>query len=92
MGLDLTGMNKNEAITALINSGLDFTEANKYWIANKPANGSGFKARLFDRLAEGEMSEGDLDLFLLEESANVKKNRANWVGIVGMANRIWEAK
>jgi hypothetical protein len=82
--VNIEGMTKNEAMTALINAGYDFNGANKYWIENRPERGTGFKARFYAELEKGAMS--------VPESDNVRKNRANFDGVRKMANAIWELK
>lgn len=92
IAIDLSNMDKNAAITALINSGLDFKEANKYWVENRPERGTGFKARFYAELEKGEMSVEDFKKFLEPESDNVKKNASNFDGVRKMANAIWAGK
>ena len=87
----IEGLSKNEAITALISEGgMDFAEANKYWIENRPERGTGFKARFYAELEKGIMDAEAFNKFLEPESDNVKKNKANFDGVRKMANRIWE--
>ena len=90
--VNIEGMTKNEAMTALINAGYDFNGANKYWIENRPERGTGFKARFYAELEKGAMSVEAFDAFLNPESDNVRKNRANFDGVRKMANAIWELK
>ncbi len=75
--ISIEGMDKNEAITTLIGSGLDFKAANKYWIENRPEAGSGFRVRFLDELVKGEMDEKAFVDFLKTESKNVQRN-AKW--------------
>ncbi len=85
-------MDKNEAITALINSGLDFKAANKFWVDNRPENGSGFKAGFYAKLVEGPMSESDFDSIIAEASSNVQKHKSAHNAVREAANEIWAAK
>ena len=70
----------------------DYPAALVAWAETRGEIGTGFKAEFFAELEKGSMSAEGLDLFLLDRSANVRKNKANWDGIRRMANRIWEAK
>lgn len=90
--VNIEGLDKNAAITALIKSGLDFKAANKYWVENRPERGTGFKARFYSELEKGAMSVEDFKKFLEPESDNVKKNASNFDGVRKMANAIWAGK
>jgi len=73
-------------------NGIDVEAALVAWAEARGEIGSGFKADFFAELEKGEMDEKAMDTFLADKSPNVIKNRANWNGIRGMANRIWKAK
>lgn len=89
IGID--GLSKIPAIVKLcVEGGVDSDVATKFWTENKPEVAKGFKAVFFDFLVEGAKTESDLDEFLKGKSVNVVKNRANWVGMMTCANRIWE--
>jgi len=90
--VNIEGMNKNDAITALIISGLDFKAANKFWVENRPENGSGFKAGFYAKLVDGPMSEADFDSIIAEASPNVQKHRSAHNAVREAANEIWAKK
>ena len=88
---NLEGMAKPEAMDFLAEKGMGYAEATKFWAANKPEAGTGFKAGFYAELEKGFMDADAFDLFLADKSPNVRKNRANFDGVRKMANRIWEA-
>lgn len=90
--INIEGMDKNAAITALINSGMDYKTANKFWVENRPEGGSGFKAGFYAKLVEGPMSETDFDSIIAEASENVRKHRSAHNAVREAANEIWAAK
>lgn len=86
-------MKKAEYINDQIASGeTDIEVILESWAEYRGETGSGFKADFFAELEKGPMDPEAMDAFLADKSENVRKNRANWNGIRGMANRIWEAK
>lgn len=89
--LNLEGLDKNAAITALINSGLDFKAANKYWVENRDERGTGFKARFYALLGEGEMSEKTFEDLIALESKNVIAHKSAHNAVRELANLIWSA-
>ena len=91
-GFSIEGMDKNTAITALIKAGLDFKAANKYWVENRPENGSGFKAGFYAKLVDGPMSEADFNSIIAEASPNVQKHRSAHNAVREAANEIWAKK
>ncbi len=88
--ISIEGMDKNAAITALINSGLDFKAANKYWVENRPERGSGFKAGFYAILAEGPMDEKTFEAMIALESKNVIAHKSAHNAVRELANKIWE--
>lgn len=87
--LNLEGLDKNAAITSLINSGLDFKAANKFWVENRPERGSGFKAKFYALLAEGEMDDKTFDDLIALESKNVIAHKSAHNAVRELANKIW---
>ncbi len=90
--VNIEGMDKNAAITALINSGLDFKAANKYWVENRPEGGTGFKAGFYAMLVLGPMDDGTFDLLISESSPNVQKHKSAHNSVRLAANEIWAQK
>ncbi len=90
--INIEGMDKNAAITALINSGLDFKAANKFWVENRPEGGSGFKAGFYAKLVEGPMSETEFEMLIQDASTNVQKHKSAHNAVREAANEIWAAK
>ena len=86
-------LKKNEFLADWMeNNSIDIPAALEAWAEYRGETGSGFKADFFAELEKGAMTVEAMDIFLSDKSENVIKNRANWNGIRGMANRIWEAK
>ncbi len=90
--VNIEGMDKNAAITSLINSGLDFKAANKYWVENRPEGGSGFKAGFYAELVKGAMDDSTFDLLIAESSPNVQKHKSAHNAVRLAANEIWAQK
>ena len=90
--VNIEGLDKNAAITALIQSGLDFKAANTYWVENRPERGTGFKARFYAILETGPMSEKDFDALIEAESVNIVKHKSAHNAVREMANAIHAAK
>ena len=88
--VNIEGMDKNDAITALINAGHDFKSANAYWIENRPERGTGFKARFYAQLETGPMSDEVFDKLIAGESQNIQKHKSAHNAVRLMANKIWE--
>lgn len=84
----IDGLDKNAAITKLIQSGMDFKAANKYWVDNRPERGTGFAARFYAELEKGPMTEKRLDEVLAVESANTINHRSHFNGVRELANAI----
>ena len=87
--INIEGMDKNDAITALINSGLDFKAATAFWVENRPERGSGFKASFYAELANGPMDEKDFDVLINSSSPNVQKHKSTHNAVRELANSIW---
>lgn len=87
--INIEGLDKNGAITALIKSGLDFKAANKFWVENRPERGSGFKARFYALLASGPISEEDFEALIALESKNVIAHKSAHNAVRELANKIW---
>lgn len=90
MSINIEGLDKNAAITALINSGLDFKAANKFWVENRPERGTGFKARFYALLETAPMSEKDFEKLLESESENIRKHKSAHNLVRELANALWE--
>ena len=90
--INIEGLDKNAAITALIHSGLDFKTANEYWVENRPERGTGFKARFYAMLETAPMSETDFEALIDQESVNIRKHKSAHNAVREMANAIHEAK
>jgi hypothetical protein len=90
--LNIEGLDKNAAITALVQSGLDFKTASEYWVANRPERGTGFKARFYALLVAGIMNEADFDTLIASESENIRKHKSAHNAVRETANEIWAAK
>ena len=90
--INIEGMKKDEAMTVLIQGGLDFKAANEYWVENRPARGTGFAARFYGALETGPMSDEDFEDLITGDSANVLKHRSHYGSIRDLANKIWDAK
>lgn len=87
--LNIEGMDKNEAITALINSGMDFKTATEYWVENRPERGSGFKAKFYALLVDSPMDEKTFDDLIASESENIQKHKSAHNAVREAANEIW---
>lgn len=88
--VNIEGMNKNDALTALITSGMDFKEANAFWVENRPERGTGFKARFYARLADSAMDEETFEAMIRDESENIQKHKSAHNAVRELANKIWE--
>ena len=90
--ISIEGMDKNEALTALIGSGMDYKTANKFWVENRPENGSGFKAMFYAKLVSNPMSEIDFEELIAAASSNVQKHKSAHNAVREAANEIWAIK
>lgn len=83
----IEGLKKSEALTVLIQSGLDFEEANNYWKDNRPT-ATGFVGAFYAELKKGAMSEKDFDAILETGSDNTRKHRSHYNAIRELTNTI----
>jgi len=87
--VNIEGMDKNEAITALVHAGYDFKGATEFWVENRPERGNGFKASFYATLATGPMDEADFDELINSASPNVQKHKSTHNSVRELANSIW---
>jgi hypothetical protein len=77
ISLDVSNMTKDQAITAIVQAGNTFKEAEAYWKENgSTIRGGVFQATL-DWLAEAPRTQADLAKFVIEHGT---KNEARWFG------------
>lgn len=88
--IDIRGLKKADALTALIRGGMSFEDATKYYTANK-SGGSGFTAKYFARLRESELGAEEFAAMIAAGSDNVKRNVKRLDAIRVLANDIREA-
>lgn len=88
--IEIRGLKKADALTALIRNGFSFEEATKYYTENK-AGGSGFTAKYFARLRESGLGEEEFAEIIAAGSDNVKRNVKRLDAIRVLANDIREA-
>ena len=77
----IDGLKKGEALTILIQSGMDFVEAEKYWKENRPTGGTGWTAMFYGKLEEGKMTESELDELMKLGSENTRRHKSHFNAI-----------
>ena len=63
-------MKKAEAMTILIQSGMDFNEAEKYWKENGGTKRTGFRAQFYDELLHRDMDSKEVKKFCEEHGSD----------------------
>lgn len=75
--LDVSNMSKDQAMTALIQGGKSFKEAEAYWKENGTSIRGGVFQATLDYLAEAPRTQSDLAAYVIK---NGTKNEARWFG------------
>lgn len=86
--VDITGMKKAEALTALIQGGMDYPSAEKYWKENGSKASTGFAADFYAALKDGPMDDATFDATISAGSANVQKHKSHYNAIRLLTNSI----
>lgn len=82
MSISIDGLKKSEAMTLLIQGGMDFVEAEKYWKENGGAKRTGFRAMFYAELQERDMSAEEVKEYCrVHGSANDFKAYTHYVTI-----------
>jgi len=86
--INIEGMKKADALTALIQGGMSYTDAEVYWKENGSKNSVGFAAEFYTLLQKGVMSDEDFDKIITAGSNNVQKHRSHYNAIRVLTNSI----
>jgi hypothetical protein len=86
--ISIDGLNKADALTHLIQNGMDFKEAEAYWKENGSKGKKGYAADFFNMLIEKPMSDIEFVEWLSEQSENARKHKSHYDNVRMAANAI----
>ena len=89
--LDLTGLNRDEALFQLQTKGMALKDAKAYWKDNRPEPKPSWKKAFYAELGEGKMTEARFEALIAEEGGNVEAHRSAHLMVFEMANAIWSS-